>query len=49
VTGPRDHIGDASEANDTMKAWVATQGYARAPNGGLGRYATSRCPGSVLW
>ena len=49
VTAPRQYIGDGGEATETMKAWLATQGYTRAPDGGLGRLAMSRRPGSVVW
>lgn len=36
ITQPRADIG-AGEASETMQAWKRTQGYCRAPDGGLGR------------
>jgi hypothetical protein len=42
VTQPRIHFGDASEADDTMRAFARTQGYNRAPDGGLGRGSAAR-------
>jgi hypothetical protein len=50
VSAPRQYQGySGDEASETMKAWIATQNYTRAPDGGLGRFATSRRPGSVVW
>jgi hypothetical protein len=49
VTMPRQYVEDRGETSDTMTAWIATQGYTRAPDGGLGRHSSSRRPGSVLW
>jgi hypothetical protein len=37
VSQPRAYAGDTSEASETMKAWLRTQSYTRAPDGGLGR------------
>jgi hypothetical protein len=37
ISTPRVYIGETGEASDTMKAWTRTQGYARAPDGGLGK------------
>jgi hypothetical protein len=48
VTAPRSYVGDGGEASDTMKAWLATQNYVRAPDGGPGRGSGHR-PGSVVW
>jgi hypothetical protein len=48
VTAARDYIGESSEASDTMKAWLRTQDYGRAPDGGLGRGNPHRA-GSVVW
>jgi hypothetical protein len=50
VSAPRQYQGyNGDEASETMKAWIATQGYTRAPDGGLGRWGTFRRPGSVVW
>jgi hypothetical protein len=46
VTQPRSYVG--GEASETMQAWLATQNYTRAPDGGLGRGSAHR-PGSVVW
>jgi hypothetical protein len=46
VSAPREYVGDACETSDTMKAWIASRGYGRAPDGGLGRIARS---GGVVW
>jgi hypothetical protein len=37
VTGPRAYVGDSGDVSDTMAAWLRTQNYGRAPDGGLGR------------
>jgi hypothetical protein len=37
ITGPRAYVGEAGEESDTMTAWLRTQNYGRAPDGGLGR------------
>jgi hypothetical protein len=34
---PRAYAGEASGASETMSAWLRTQNYGRAPDGGLGR------------
>src|SRR5262249_2111794 len=34
---PRAYVGEASEQSETMQAWLRTQNYGRAPDGGLGR------------
>jgi hypothetical protein len=47
VTRARDYIGEAGEQSETWKAWLATQNYGRAPDGGLGRGNPSR--GGVAW
>jgi hypothetical protein len=49
VSQPRTYVGDGGEASETMQAWLHGQFYTRAPDGGLGRLATSRRPGSVVW
>jgi hypothetical protein len=49
VTAPRSYVGDGGEASDTMQAWIATQGYTRAPDGGLGKRGSGHRPGSVVW
>jgi hypothetical protein len=36
VTQPRAYVGEASEASETMKAWLHSRNYTRAPGGGLG-------------
>jgi hypothetical protein len=48
VSQPRSYIGDGGEASETMRAWLATQNYTRAKDGGLGRGSAHR-PGSVVW
>jgi hypothetical protein len=48
VSQPRSYFGDGGEASETMQAWLATQNYSRAPDGGLGRGSAHR-PGSVVW
>jgi hypothetical protein len=48
VSQPRSYIGEGGEASETMQAWLATQNYTRAPDGGLGRGSAHR-PGSVVW
>jgi hypothetical protein len=45
---PRVHVGDGGEASETMLAWLATQNYGRAPDGGLGRGSAHRS-GSIVW
>jgi hypothetical protein len=37
VSKVRDYVGDSSEASSTMRAWLRTQSYTKAPDGGLGR------------
>jgi hypothetical protein len=49
VTQPRQYLGYGDEASETMKAWLATQNYGRAPDGGLGRGNPARRAGSVVW
>jgi hypothetical protein len=49
VTQPRSYVGDGGEASETMQAWLATQNYTRAPDGGLGRGGSGHRPGSVVW
>jgi hypothetical protein len=49
VSQPRVHVGDGGEASETMQAWIATQGYTRAPDGGLGKRGSGHRPGSVVW
>jgi hypothetical protein len=46
VSQPRVHFGDAGDATDTMLAWLRTQNYGRAPDGGLGRSNSTR---GVIW
>jgi hypothetical protein len=48
VTRARDYIGEAGEQSETWKAWLATQNYGRAPDGGLGKGNPPRA-GSVVW
>jgi hypothetical protein len=48
VSQPRQFVGNGGEASETMQAWLATQNYTRAPDGGLGRGSAHR-PGSVVW
>jgi phage terminase large subunit-like protein len=45
-TQPRTHFGEVGDATDTMQAWVRTQGYTRAKDGGLGRGAATR---GLVW
>jgi hypothetical protein len=47
VTSVRDYVGESDEQSETWKAWLATQNYGRAPDGGLGRGNRSR--GGVAW
>jgi hypothetical protein len=47
VSQPRIHFGDPGAASDTMLAWQRTQGYTRAPDGGLGRGNPMRGSGYV--
>jgi hypothetical protein len=47
VTAPRVYVGDGGEASETMQAWLTTQGYSRAPDGGLGRSSAHR--GGLVW
>jgi len=37
VSAPRGYVGDSGAASDTMRAWLRSQGYSRAPDGGLGK------------
>jgi hypothetical protein len=48
VTGPVNYIAESSEQSETWRAWLRTQNYGRAPDGGLGRGNPSRA-GSVVW
>jgi hypothetical protein len=50
VSQPRQYGGySGDEASETMKAWIHSQSYVHAKDGGLARLATSRRPGSVCW
>jgi hypothetical protein len=47
VTGPRDYVTESSEESETWRAWLRTQNYGTAPDGGLGRGNPRR--GAVVW
>jgi hypothetical protein len=48
VVQQRDSIAESGEQSETWKAWLATQNYGRAPDGGLARGNASR-GWPVLW
>jgi hypothetical protein len=47
-TAPVDYVTESSEQSETWRAWLRTQNYGRAPDGGLGRGNSSRA-GGVVW
>ena len=47
VTAPLDYVTESSEESETWRAWLRTQNYGRAPDGGLGRGNSSR--GALVW
>jgi hypothetical protein len=36
VSSVREYIGESDEQSETWRAWLRTQNYGRAPDGGLG-------------
>ena len=49
VTAPISYATELDEQSETWRAWLRTQNYGRAPDGGLGRGNSSRGAGSVAW
>jgi hypothetical protein len=47
ITAPRDYPAESGEASETMKAWLRTQNYGTAPDGGLGKGNPVR--GGYIW